>query len=379
MNSNKRSVIFLPNLSGTGGGAEIYCLNLACVLKEEGCEVFIITDRCEGDEDNVRSTLKMYGMPDFKVLYIEDSAVSGKDRFLERMTEREDLQHREIEALLKKYDVGLFINGTFGNLCGFEGLHNWHIVHFPPKPAENPLYMEHIREYLGSYEHFLCNSSFTARWFKTYYGQEAEVLYPPVNAEGIKTEDLAAKENMILTCGRITPAKKLREMAHAFGCLYASGIRDYRFVIAGLLDPRREEYADLLRSDLKNLPAEIVTDLPREELNAYFRRAKFYWHAMGLGVQEDNPLKMEHFGMTSAEALTFGCVPIVIDRGGQKEIVTPETGCRFSTEEELVNFTADLIRDPKKTYMLACNALKRAERYSMDRFRAEIRRYLNSV
>ena len=119
-------------------------------------------------------------------------------------------------------------------------------------------------------------------------------------------------------------------------------------------------------------------DLPREELNEYFRRAKFYWHAMGLGAAEDNPLKMEHFGMTSAEALTFGCVPIVIDRGGQKEIVTEENGCRFSTEEELVQYTAELIRDPRRTHMLACNALKSAERYSMEKFRSEIRRILES-
>ena len=158
-------------------------------------------------------------------------------------------------------------------------------------------------------------------------------------------------------------------------------------MIAGFADPRNREYLDQLRSLSRDLPISIETDLSREELDERFRKARFYWHGMGLGVKEDNPLKMEHFGMTSAEAFcveipsasaisaeafSFGCVPIVIDRGGQKEIITEENGCRFSTEEELIKVTGELIRDKERTDLLARNALKSAERFSADRFRAEL-------
>ena len=143
-------------------------------------------------------------------------------------------------------------------------------------------------------------------------------------------------------------------------------------MIAGFADPRNREYLDQLRSLSRDLPISIETDLSREELDERFRKARFYWHGMGLGVKEDNPLKMEHFGMTSAEAFSFGCVPIVIDRGGQKEIITEENGCRFSTEEELIKVTGELIRDKERTDLLARNTLKSAERFSADRFRAEL-------
>ena len=128
-------------------------------------------------------------------------------KFFEQIIEKEHVQHRNIERVLEEQKADLFINGTFGTLPGFAGRKNWHIVHFPQKPGEDPVFHAHIQTYLNSYDHFLCNSRFTAAWFKTYYGKEAEVLYPPVNEKTEEESVLENKENMILTCGRIAPMK----------------------------------------------------------------------------------------------------------------------------------------------------------------------------
>jgi hypothetical protein len=47
------------------------------------------------------------------------------------------------------------------------------------------------------------------------------------------------------------------------------------------------------------------------------------WHATGYGFDaEQYPAKQEHFGMTTVEAMSAGAVPVVLNTGGQREIVT---------------------------------------------------------
>ncbi|MBR2676497.1 MAG: glycosyltransferase family 4 protein [Solobacterium sp.] len=367
----QRIAVWIPNLSGTSGGAEIYLLNLAGILQEEG-EVFILTARRENAEETVKHAFLKYEMPEFPVRYVEDSEITDRSKFAEQLLNKETQQHQSIKLVLEELGIDLFINGTYGNLCGFEGIRNWHIVHFPVRPIEDDQFKIHVQEYLLSYDHFFCNSEFTAGWFERYYGRKAEVLYPPIDLEPVDPADIAKKEHMIMTSGRIVPAKKLLEMVHAFRRLYEQGILNYRFVIAGLTDESRKDYLKQLKSESAGLPVELVTDLPRNELIGYYRKAKYYWHAMGLGVSEENPLKMEHFGMTTAEAMTCGCVPIVIDQGGQKEIVPAGMGLRFSTEEELADRTAALIRDPQRTESLAYAAVQSARRFGLDRFRTQV-------
>ena len=62
----------------------------------------------------------------------------------------------------------------------------------------------------------------------------------------------------------------------------------------------------------------------KDILNEY-KLAKIYWHASGFGEDlETHPEKAEHFGITTVEAMINGLVPIVIDAGGQKEIVVQD-------------------------------------------------------
>jgi hypothetical protein len=64
MNRKYTAAVWIPNLSRSSGGAEIYLLNLARILKED-CDVFILTAQCNGAKLAVRNTLKLCGMPEF--------------------------------------------------------------------------------------------------------------------------------------------------------------------------------------------------------------------------------------------------------------------------------------------------------------------------
>ena len=116
--SIQRAAIWIPNLSRNSGGAELYLLHLARILQEQ-CEVILLCDRCEGCEETVQRALRMHGMPDFEVRYVDDPSITDRTDFARQLLEKEQTQHVNIERLLAELDIDLFINGTYGTLCGF--------------------------------------------------------------------------------------------------------------------------------------------------------------------------------------------------------------------------------------------------------------------
>ena len=79
------------------------------------------------------------------------------------------------------------------------------------------------------------------------------------------------------------------------------------------------KYVDRLNKKAKGFNVFIHPNLPFKDLKKMYGQSSIYWHAAGYG--ETDPTKMEHFGITTVEAMAGGCVPIVINLGGQKEIV----------------------------------------------------------
>ena len=73
--------------------------------------------------------------------------------------------------------------------------------------------------------------------------------------------------------------------------------------------------------------------------------SSLFWHATGYGEQaRRHPERLEHFGITTPEAMLCGAVPLVVPAGGQVEIVTDGVnGRHWRTVPELVK----LFRDKK--------------------------------
>ena len=69
--------------------------------------------------------------------------------------------------------------------------------------------------------------------------------------------------------------------------------------------------------------------------------------------------------MTTAEAMAGGCVPVVIDRAGQREIVREGIdGYRWTTPEELIARTIQVSRDDGLRARLAASAREHAQQFS---------------
>ena len=88
---------------------------------------------------------------------------------------------------------------------------------------------------------------------------------------------------------------------------------------------------------------------------------------------------MEHFGITTVEAMAAGCVPIVINAGGQPEIITPESGFIWNNRKELKEFTVQLIQDDqlRRTMMKAATA--RSQYFSREMFKERFKALLSDL
>ncbi len=105
-----------------------------------------------------------------------------------------------------------------------------------------------------------------------------------------------------------------------------------------------------------------------------YSKAKIYWHASGYG--EDltlHPDFAEHFGISTVEAMGAGAVPVVINAGGQKEIVkSGENGFLWDSLDELQQKTNELTKSSVLLEKLSFNAKKTALKFSEKSFEARI-------
>jgi len=89
-------------------------------------------------------------------------------------------------------------------------------------------------------------------------------------------------------------------------------------------------------------------------------------------------MRQEHFGITIAQALRAGCLPFVRDDGGQVEIPGDEPLLRYRSIEDAVEKILRVMSERALQDDLAARLAARAERFSPDRFMAEIRAAVES-
>ena len=223
---------------------------------------------------------------------------------------------------------------------------------------------------LGGYQQRVAISRFAAEWAKRRWGIECDVIYPPVDTNcGVEE-----KENLILSVGRFFTqghSKKQLEMLHAFDGL-TSELRGWSYSCVGGVEESasaRAYFATATKVGHKS-GAHVEGNIDRGRLDRLYQRSKVFWHAAGFGEDEERyPERSEHFGIVTVEAMAAGCVPIVINRGAQGEIVEHGvSGFLWDTVEELQQYTTQVARDEQLRIRMADAARLRAQRFSTERF-----------
>jgi glycosyltransferase involved in cell wall biosynthesis len=214
----------------------------------------------------------------------------------------------------------------------------------------------------------IVNSNFTKGIIDQEYGVDSLILYPPVELIG-KGD---TKENVILSVGRFEPslnAKKQDVLIEAFRILHQAN-PDWRLVLAGA--SASDSWVSHLQRLAGDLPVELATNISHDNLRALYGRASVYWHAAGYGVDATkNPELTEHFGISTVEAISAGCVPFVVGKGGQKEIVTNDA-LYWNTPQELAAKTSNWIKSREATPALPAD-------YSYQSFASKLQAIISRI
>lgn len=228
------------------------------------------------------------------------------------------------------------------------------------------------------YDRLLANSYYTQHWIARRWGLPSNVLYPPVDIASFAT---GPKRQRILSVGRFFAGshnKKHLALIAAFRALYDAGLRDWEYHLAGGCDetmPEHRAYLEQVRAAARGYPITVHANIAWDELRALYASAAIFWHATGLGEDEARaPESFEHFGISTVEAMAAGCVPVVIAKAGQLEIVAHGVdGYLWQTLEELQVQTRALARDPALRSHISQAARRKSLSFDTERFNREAR------
>gem|GEM_PF-129229 len=286
-----------------------------------------------------------------------------------RLVTAQDIHHNP--AITGRYDV--FVNSTYSSDLVCHAKQSYYIVSFPYRI---PAYPVEGRAFLDSYDLFLANSHYTAGWVKQWWSVEnCEVLYPSIAIPELPGQLDKCKQ--ILHVGRFFRSghnKKQLELVRVFKHLLESSKieNDWTLTLVGQVDPTQQAYLDEVLEEAQGYPIKILNNIAYEQLRELYLKSAIYWHATGLGEQtERHPERNEHFGISTVEAMSYGCVPVVINAGGQPETVAHgHHGFLFNNEKQLGALTVECIRlfshDHKQYQKLSGNALARAREFSRE-------------
>lgn len=245
-------------------------------------------------------------------------------------------------------------------------------VHIPKKSFTNRIKLARFRK-------IICYSEFIKNYIKLQLKKKAIVIPPPVFVNKFVPHK---KENLIISVGRFFPylhSKKQEILVSAFREFYRKH-KDWQLVLIGSVDRGAEDYFEKIKKSAHGYPIRIIKDADINELSDYYGRAKIYWHAAGYGEDLNKfPERAEHFGITTVEAMSAGCVPIVFEGGGQKEIVKAgKNGFLWTNINELVEKTSLVVIKDFMFKALSLQSQKDSKIFSKNEFLKKIEKLVKS-
>lgn len=300
------------------------------------------------------------------------AASGGQRRLLSPL--QNYLETSKYDAFLYLTDGSLFFSGAKKNI-----LH----IQFPFTQSGGKLFNLKLK----NWQIKNANSKFTRQVVEKAWRTKIPYLhYPYVDLSPNQTKEelntlFSNKKPIILSSGRFinhqtssAHSKRQDILIEAFRI----GQNRYkwpnlRLILVGSIEPGKshQEYVKSLKKQAAGLPVEFAHDISNSELVKLYQQSSVFWHAAGYQVDElAFPHRAEHFGMSVIEAMGQGSIPIVVKKGGLKEIITDqENGFLINSIDELVNQTNEVISlDLPKQNRLRQAAFNRASDFSLDKF-----------
>jgi GT2 family glycosyltransferase len=297
------------------GGGEKHALDVASLLREK-YEVYIASEE------------------DFSIAVLEEYFSVNLDGVKKIISTSID-QH-----FTANFD--LFVNSTFHSNLVSRAKKNLYLVSFPHKHVDFSL-LENTK--------FLQNSHYTASWADKYWGKHDRTVLLPIVGQGslFDGEPQLTKSPILLSVGRFTSEGHCKNH-HLVLAAYRDLVdrrpefAKWKLQIVGscnLADELAQSYLERLKMLAQGYNVEILPNSDRKSLVENYRQAAIYVHAAGLGLPIEMPEKHEHFGITTFEAIAYGCLPVVYSIGGPAEQVKAlKYNIVFENEDQLISALA---------------------------------------
>lgn len=352
-----KALIFDPYLRTMGGG-ERYVLGVAEALKKINYEIYFAYSR----QETLSRAKRRFG--------IDTSSYKIDSEAYHLFKHQGSVIKKYL--LTKKYDFIFFISdGSIPILFGRKNFIHFQVP-FTKYSIPSLLLLPLKNLFITRYVY---NSIFTKRIVeKRLKTRKSIVIYPPIDITAFRNSSI--KDNIILSVGRFdspSHSKRFDILVRSFKLLYKKN-KKLNLVIAGGL---KGDFGKITLKELKlqaeKYPISFVVNPSYPNLVKFYAKSKIYWHAAGYDIDEEiSPELVEHFGISTVEAMASGCVPVVINKGGQKEIVTGKSGFLWDTINELVNYTLTIVSDDRLCRKLSKGAIKRSKKFSTERFYQKI-------
>lgn len=361
--------IYSPYLPDHFGGGERYLFDVAQILSSKH-QVFIaiggLAKLNKTQIKKIRSNYEKFLDVNLDKINFITTPIGTNTNFLKKL-----FWTKKFDRIYYQTDGSLFFS-----LAGKNILH----IQIPFTQKKTSL-IERLK--LANWQIKNTNSFFTksivekAWQTKINYVHQPKISLSSVFNSTVSTANsniLEKKEKIILSVGRFFThlhSKRQDMMVDSFikFCQNYPGIaKGWQLVLIGSIE--NQNYAKQVAKQAKGFPIKILNQVSREKLENYYKKAAIYWHAAGFEIDEkQNPEKVEHFGITTGEAMLAGCLPIVINKGGQKEILGLDLAdLLWETQEELIEKTVFFINNKSKRISLAKKAKVKAQKFNKEKF-----------
>jgi glycosyltransferase involved in cell wall biosynthesis len=215
------------------------------------------------------------------------------------------------------------------------------------------------RSRVSHIDRLLAVSDFTQGFVKERWGRDSTTLYPPCPIDMYSDLRDRPKEKLVITVGRIAPEKRMDLFLEI-----AQRLPEIKFAIIGNVAPEKKSYYESLRKIAPGNVSFVIS--PLRKAKDILGRAKVYVHCA----------QREHFGITIVEAMAAGCVPVVNNTGGPREIVSDDAGYKWNVADEAVEQVSSLIRDDGLRRRFSQVAAFRAKQFRPEAFESGLGKVL---
>jgi len=347
------------------GGGERVAIHSLLAAGKMGNEVTLLSEEfdtakfedffgCDGLFDNV----KQLTFAEFKPIITSSFLLYQRLLYYQSQFRKVLGRHPSFDLVLGTQDVGYvpttktpvvqycYFPEYFRHLQSGSSSPLWEIYYKPARMF--------YRNRVGKINQFLAVSNYTREFVKEIWGRDSTTLYPPCPVELYKSQNMDV-ENLAVTIGRIVPEKRM----HLFAEI-ARKLPQFRFAIIGSVASHQDSYYRFL---VKNAPSNLSIILsPLRKNRDLLAKAKAYVHCA----------ENEHFGITIVEAMASGCVPIVHNSGGPREIVTEDVGFKWHNTAEAAEQVWRVISDRELQKRMSSESSKRARLFSDDSFESAL-------